>query len=410
MTDGNRFGLAPSRITLSTVGIISNMLQLTRDMPNVQLALSLHAPTQELRQQIVPTAKSYPLDKLIEAVDYSIQRSRKRILIEYVMLHEVNSSEKEAHELGGLLRGKDVLINLIPYNSTSVAANYRAPPKEVTARFQSILQQQYNLFTTVRIEMGADIDGACGQLALENQKLDASSSSTSSTSKMDVKPRGLFDDDALPSPDLLPASSSSSCSSGSALGHSHDIEDLAPVANKKKEGASVGMVKRRKTAATTANGVAETTAGATTAEAAASPAATAASSTGCCGSDAACDCASNSASCSSSVAAPCSSATGSGAAASAAAPAASDSDEDDDLTIGEILQREGLARRPSFSGPPPTPLYLNPREAEQLKVQTQLAQSWADRESTQFAIIVGALAVGAALLLYSGASLPNFLL
>ena len=109
MTDGSRFGLAPSRITLSTVGVVPNMLQLTRDMPSIQLALSLHAPTQELRQQIVPTAKSWPLEKLIEAMDYFILRSRKRILVEYVMLAGVNDGEEQAHQLGELLKGKDVV-------------------------------------------------------------------------------------------------------------------------------------------------------------------------------------------------------------------------------------------------------------------------------------------------------------
>jgi adenine C2-methylase RlmN of 23S rRNA A2503 and tRNA A37 len=109
MTDGNRFGLAPSRITLSTVGVIPKMLELTRDIPAIQLALSLHAPTQELRQKIVPTAKAWPIEKLIEAADYFIQRSKKRILMEYVLLDGVNASEKEAHELGKLLQGKDVV-------------------------------------------------------------------------------------------------------------------------------------------------------------------------------------------------------------------------------------------------------------------------------------------------------------
>lgn len=109
MTDGNRFGLAPSRITLSTVGVIPRMLDLTRDIPAIQLALSLHAPTQALRQQIVPTAKAWPIDKLIEAADYFIQRSKKRILVEYVLLDGVNASDKEAHELGKLLQGKDVV-------------------------------------------------------------------------------------------------------------------------------------------------------------------------------------------------------------------------------------------------------------------------------------------------------------
>lgn len=158
MTDANRFGLAPSRITVSTVGVVPAMLQLTRDVtPPIQLALSLHAPTQELREQIVPTARSWPLDKLIDAADYYIQRSGKRILIEYVLLDGVNASEVEAHQLGELLRGKDVLINLIPYNSTTVARRYTAPSKESSTRFQKILQNDYGLFTTVRVEMGGKL-------------------------------------------------------------------------------------------------------------------------------------------------------------------------------------------------------------------------------------------------------------
>jgi adenine C2-methylase RlmN of 23S rRNA A2503 and tRNA A37 len=154
MTDANRFGLAPSRITLSTVGVVPAMLQLTRDIPQIQLALSLHAPTQELRQKIVPTAKSWPLDKLIEACDYFILRSKKKILIEYVLLDGVNSSEKEANELGQLLQGKEVMINLIPYNSTSVATEFKTPSKENSIKFQEILIKKYKLFTTIRVEMG----------------------------------------------------------------------------------------------------------------------------------------------------------------------------------------------------------------------------------------------------------------
>jgi len=107
------------------------------------------------------------------------------------------------------------MINLIPYNSTSVAANYRAPSREHCLFFQSVLQNSYGLFTTTRVEMGADIEGACGQLALDNQNLV-------------LKPRGLADDTALPSEDMLPsAASASSCASPGSP--PLDIEDfLAP--------------------------------------------------------------------------------------------------------------------------------------------------------------------------------------
>jgi adenine C2-methylase RlmN of 23S rRNA A2503 and tRNA A37 len=125
MTDGNRFGLAASRITLSTVGIIPKMLQLTRDIPNIQLALSLHAPTQALRETIVPTAKAYPIERLVETMEYFIQRSKKRVLIEYVLLDGINCSEKEAHELGQLLKGKDVVSGARTHTHTHTRTDTR---------------------------------------------------------------------------------------------------------------------------------------------------------------------------------------------------------------------------------------------------------------------------------------------
>jgi len=239
MSDPLRFNLAPSRITVSTVGIVPRMLDLTRDLPSVQLALSLHAPTQELRQKIVPTAKTYHLDKLMDAADYFISRGaqksggskakQRRILIEYVLLCDsegksVNCGEKEAHELGALLRDKQVLINLIPYNTTDVAANYRTPPREMSLAFQRILQQEYNLFTTVRVEMGADIDGACGQLALSNQDVEVKPKRGAKNRAALIKPRGLMDDTATPSDELMHAGDSSAapgCNSSPT-----DIEDM----------------------------------------------------------------------------------------------------------------------------------------------------------------------------------------
>ena len=140
MTDGSRFGLAPSRITLSTVGVIPNMLQLTRDMPSIQLALSLHAPTQELRQQIVPTAKSWPLEKLIDAMDYFILRSKKRILIEYVMLEGVNDGDEQAHQLGRLLKGKDVVSGAHTRARTH-AHTHTHPPAQAQQMQRTVTQR-----------------------------------------------------------------------------------------------------------------------------------------------------------------------------------------------------------------------------------------------------------------------------
>jgi hypothetical protein len=111
------------------------------------------------------------------------------------------------------------LINLIPYNSTSVAADYRAPPRDVSEAFQTILHSTYNLFTTIRVEMGADIDGACGQLALENQELGT------------MRPRGLKDDDETAAPAGSPvAAATGGCATGG--GGSADIEDMVPTSKR----------------------------------------------------------------------------------------------------------------------------------------------------------------------------------
>jgi adenine C2-methylase RlmN of 23S rRNA A2503 and tRNA A37 len=120
MTDANRFNLANYRITLSTVGIVPKMYQITHDMPSVHLALSLHAPTQEMRQLIVPSARAFKLDAIIEALDDHLWRTGRAVLIEYVLLAGVNDAIDTAHLLGQLLKGKKVKVNLIPYNQTTV--------------------------------------------------------------------------------------------------------------------------------------------------------------------------------------------------------------------------------------------------------------------------------------------------
>ena len=164
----NGFGLAPSKITVSTVGVIPRMRTLTRDAPGTCLALSLHAPTQELRQKIVPTATAYKLDELMRTLDeYLASGPKMKTMIEYCVLGGVNDDERCAHQLGELLRGKEVILNLIPLNPTDTPAGHVPPKKEDVQRMLLILTKTYDIFTTVRHTMGDDIDGACGQLALK---------------------------------------------------------------------------------------------------------------------------------------------------------------------------------------------------------------------------------------------------
>lgn len=167
------FGLSPQRITVSTVGIVPKMLLFTDDLgqKGVSLALSLHAPNQALRASFVPAARAYPMVKLMNAVDIYTLRTKKKILMEYCLMAGVNDRHEDAHELGLLLstRTKNVLLNIIPYNDTSVDAKYNAPSKQDVDTFVKIVMSEYGVRTTVRREMGSDVAAACGQLVVEQE-------------------------------------------------------------------------------------------------------------------------------------------------------------------------------------------------------------------------------------------------
>ena len=141
MTDVKRFSLGYGQISVSTVGVAPRMRQLADDAPAVNLALSLHAPNQTLRTEIVPSSKAWHIDKIIEALDYFIQcqnavsRRQKNTLIEYVLIKDVNDSDEAAHQLGKLLEGRAVLLNVIPYNPTDVPYDYKPPLQATTDHF-----------------------------------------------------------------------------------------------------------------------------------------------------------------------------------------------------------------------------------------------------------------------------------
>lgn len=226
MVDSHRFQLAPNRVTVSTVGIVPRMRDFIRDCPNIHLALSLHAPTQESRLEIVPAAKTYPLHVLMQAVQEYLDTGR-RLLIEYVLLKDINDSETRAHELGALLKGKNVLVNLIPFNPVA-GGGYQAPEVETTQRFLGTLCRDYELMATVRKEMGRDIAGACGQLVVskKDQKLKDIEDTLGGKT---TAPEGDLKIDAFPRPSSLwpdvndgknSSSSSSTASSSSSTSSS----------------------------------------------------------------------------------------------------------------------------------------------------------------------------------------------
>jgi adenine C2-methylase RlmN of 23S rRNA A2503 and tRNA A37 len=189
MIDRKRWNLGHSKVTVSTVGVTNNMRRLTKELPEVNLALSLHAPNQAMREAIVPTAKTYPIEDMIQALDehmMALSRSkaadgtfteserktagkRKRAMIEYVMLEGDTSSFECAHQLGKLCENRHLVVNLIPYNQTDVKDILSCPSEEHMKEFQRIVSS-YGAFCSIRRTMGADIAGACGQLVVANEK------------------------------------------------------------------------------------------------------------------------------------------------------------------------------------------------------------------------------------------------
>ncbi|MCX7124742.1 MAG: 23S rRNA (adenine(2503)-C(2))-methyltransferase RlmN [Gammaproteobacteria bacterium] len=157
------YGLSKYRVTLSTSGVVPQMLQLKKDSL-VSLAVSLHAPTNELREQLVPINKKYPLEVLIPLCrDYFPAGSRRVVVFEYVMLKGINDSLLHAKQLIRLLDNMPCKINLIPFNPFP-KTDYVCSDRETIIAFQDRLTQA-GVKTWVRKTRGEDIDGACGQLA-----------------------------------------------------------------------------------------------------------------------------------------------------------------------------------------------------------------------------------------------------
>ncbi|MBL4851668.1 MAG: 23S rRNA (adenine(2503)-C(2))-methyltransferase RlmN [Gammaproteobacteria bacterium] len=163
MLDDNAYGLSKRRITLSTAGVIPALVRL-RDVADVSLAVSLHAPDDELRNELVPLNKKYPIKDLLDACEaYVADSPRKKVTYEYVMLDGINDSIKQAKRLVSLLQGRQAKVNLIPFNPFP-ETDYKRSSQASIDRFRDVLVTA-GLVTITRKTRGDDIDGACGQLA-----------------------------------------------------------------------------------------------------------------------------------------------------------------------------------------------------------------------------------------------------
>ena len=155
-------GYSPRRITVSTVGLVSGIEKLGREDLKVNLAVSLHASSDDVRSQLMPVNKSWNLSALMEAVRKYPLTHRQRVFFEYVMLDGVNDGVEDARRLARLLRGVKAKVNLIPFNDWE-GSTFQRPPLPRILAFQSVLLDA-DITTTVRWSKGEDIGAACGQL------------------------------------------------------------------------------------------------------------------------------------------------------------------------------------------------------------------------------------------------------
>lgn len=169
MTDQFGFGIAPRRITVSTVGLVPAIARFGAEC-DANLAVSLNATTDEVRSQIMPVNRKYPLRELLGVLRRYPLRARRAITIEYVMLAGINDTADDLERLPQLLDGIDSKVNLIPYNENA-GLGFRSPSREWVYHWQSTLKDRGVLVTT-RWSKGVDISAACGQLATASGKKD----------------------------------------------------------------------------------------------------------------------------------------------------------------------------------------------------------------------------------------------
>lgn len=154
------------KITVSTCGIIEGIKKLTDWGRPINLAISLHAPNDEIRNKIMPINFKYKINEVLESAFEFVKKNNRQLMIEYILLDGINNSESNALELVGLLKNKNCMVNLIPWNKVK-ERNFKEPSGNSIHRFQDVLIKN-GLHVRIRKERGSDIKSACGQLRIEN--------------------------------------------------------------------------------------------------------------------------------------------------------------------------------------------------------------------------------------------------
>ena len=161
VTEDKGLAVGKRHVTVSTCGIVPEIYRFADSARPTSLAISLHAPNDALRSELMPINKKYPIGEVLRAAEYYTEKTRKRVTLEYIMLGGVNDGTEQAEELARVIGGRDFYVNLIPYNSTDCGFTQSSPEK--ISEFCATLKGN-GVVATKRREFGADLNAACGQL------------------------------------------------------------------------------------------------------------------------------------------------------------------------------------------------------------------------------------------------------
>lgn len=161
-------GIGGRHITISTCGIVPKIKAFAQENTQYNLAISLHAPNNELRNKLMPINRAYPLEELMDAIKYYTKLNNRRLTFEYILLKGVNDEDKHVNELVNLIRGMNAYVNLIPYNEVDEHGYRSVDYKRAMVFYDKLMKK--GIRCTIRKEHGGDIDAACGQLRAKKEK------------------------------------------------------------------------------------------------------------------------------------------------------------------------------------------------------------------------------------------------
>ena len=159
-------GIGARHITISTCGVVPKIYEFAKEHTQYNLAISLHAPNNALRDQLMPINHAYPLEELMEAIQYYAKENNRRLTFEYILLRGVNDQKEHVSQLAKLLRGLNAYVNLIPYNAVDENGFQGVDHEQAMVFYDALMKQ--GIRCTIRKEHGADIDAACGQLRVKH--------------------------------------------------------------------------------------------------------------------------------------------------------------------------------------------------------------------------------------------------